>query len=75
MDGTHPAVEARRRRSNLQFSRFMPGKTSGIHTLKVGEEYITDRASIDSALGEYWAKIFSPPVPPVDVERARESWT
>eukprot|EP00974_Lingulodinium_polyedra_P133063 11224200-Lingulodinium_polyedra.AAC.1 len=71
MVGAHPAVEARRRRSNLQCSRLMPGKTSGIHTLKVGEEYITDRAGVDSVSGEYWAKIFSPPVLQRDAERAR----
>eukprot|EP00974_Lingulodinium_polyedra_P115619 11156040-Lingulodinium_polyedra.AAC.1 len=54
MDGDHPAVAARRRRSNHQFARLMFGTTSGIHALKVGGDYIIGIASIDEVFGKYF---------------------
>jgi hypothetical protein len=41
-----------------RFKKLIPGGASGVHTLMVGGELITDKARIDSELNSYWGKVF-----------------
>ena len=41
-----------------RLKKLIPGGASGVHTLMVGGELITDKARIDSELNSYWGKVF-----------------
>ena len=69
-----PAVANRHKRQQLDFSKLMPGTTSGIHTLKVGEEFLTDRKEIDAALAAYWEKVFTAPQLPTGAQAKQTQW-
>ena len=69
-----PAVCNRHRRQQIDFSRLMPGTTSGIHTLKVGEDFLTDRQEIDAALAAYWEQVFTAPPLPAEARAKQQQW-